>query len=106
MSEKRKRSKSRAASLSPGHNSATLEATVQHLERQLKERDNQIAQLEERICNQEKLLQHRLQCMERLKKERDELRKTNAVLIGKTAELSRKQSIAGSQNGSPVRMGR
>jgi len=37
----------------------------------------------------------------RLQKERDELRAKNALLIGKTAELSRKQSFAGYGGTSP-----
>lgn len=99
MSEKRKTG--RKISKSPSHNSNPL-TNVQHLESLLKLRDERISQLEEKVQDQEVLLQHRLQCMDRLKRERDELRKTNALLIGKTAELTRKQSVGGKFAGSPV----
>ena len=107
MSEKKKSRastgrRSRGSSLSPSHDQHA--ATVQHLESLLKERDEKIIELEAKVQAQEKLLEHRLGCMERLQRERDELRRTNASLIEKTAELSRKQSISG--YGSPRRASR
>ena len=103
MSEKKKsRSgrRSRAISLSPTHNQQTA-VTIEHLESLLRQKDEKIGELEEKLRTQETLLEHRLNCMERLQKERDELRKTNAALIEKTAELTRKQSVG--SFGSPSR---
>ena len=101
MSEKKRfRSgrRSRAISLSPSHN-PNPQAIIQHLESLLKLRDEKISQLEEKIKSQDELVR----CMEWVKKERDDLRKQNAMLIGKTAELSRKQSVGsfGSPPGQP-----
>ena len=106
MSEKKKfRSgrRSRAISLSPTHSQQTT-AIIEQLESSLREKDAKIKELEERLQSQEKQLEHRLLCMERLQRERDELRKTNASLIEKTAELTRKQSVG--SFGSPSRSSR
>ncbi len=98
MSQKKKihsGQRSRAISLSPSHN-PNPQVIIQHLESLLKLRDEKITQLEENIKSQDE----HVRCM---KRERDDLRKQNAMLIGKTAELSRKQSVGsfGSPPGQP-----
>lgn len=87
--------KQRASSMSPTHSSSSQDQNeiIKILEAKLKEKDETISGLQRKLEVQETLLDYRLQCMERLKTERDELRKKNSTLVGKNAELSRKQSV-------------
>ena len=65
---------------------------VGSLENQLALRDTTIADLEKRLSEQ-------VQAVKKLRKERDELRNKNASLVGKLAEVGRKQSLT--NNSSP-----
>ena len=91
--------KERATSLSPSHSQDQY--GIKALEEKLKEKDEMISELKKKLQAQETVLDYRLQCMERLKAERDELRNKNSTLVGKNAELSRKQSVG--SFGSPTR---
>ncbi len=92
MSDKRlSGQKPRALSLSLAQSNPA--SSIPHLENLLKLKDETISELQQKLQDKEVLLQHRLQCMERLQRERDELRKKNSLLVGKNAELSRKQSV-------------
>lgn len=79
------RGRSRAAS------AADLQQKVQELEAQLSRRDADIAELESKLEQQQL-------SVKKLRRERDELRSKNASLVGKLAEVSRKNSI---QNCTP-----
>ena len=66
---------------------------IQELELLLAQRDEKVAELEQRLAEKQ-------QSVQKLRRERDELRNKNAALVGKLAEVSRKQSVA-SSNGTP-----
>ena len=61
---------------------------IKQLERVVEEQEEQIDELRGRIENQQSNLAHRMQCIEKLQRERDELRKQNADLVAKVAQLS------------------
>ena len=93
---KKRNNKSRAASASPAHVNGTSSyprqdpyERIRELEQLLKEKDEQ--------------LEHWRQIIEKLKKERGELRDRNSSLVNKMAEITRKQSVA-SFNNSPPRL--
>lgn len=67
---------------------------IKQLEAQLEERDEEIEKMRTRIEDQQSLLAHRWQCIERLQQERDELRKHNSRLVAKLAEVTRRNSIS------------
>ena len=67
---------------------------IKELEKALEERDRTIAGLKEKIGVLSSDLEHRKQCVDNLTSERNDLRQKNAALIGKLAELSRKQSVS------------
>lgn len=67
---------------------------IKQLERVVEEQEEQIDELRGRIENQQSNLAHRMQCIEKLQRERDELRKQNADLVLKVAQLSRRQSVS------------
>lgn len=89
---KKSSKKGRAISMSPTHHNQQ-EEYIEKLEAQLKAKDATINELTEKLHEQEVALEYRLQCMERLKRERDELRNKTSSLIGKNAELARKQTV-------------
>ena len=59
------------------------------------ELETQLALKDETIQDLEKRLTEQLLTVKKLRKERDELRNKNASLVGKLAEVSRKNSVAG-----------
>ena len=67
---------------------------IKDLEKSLEEKDKTIAGLEEKIKELTRELEHRKQFVDVLTSERNALREKNASLIGKLAELSRKQSVS------------
>ena len=78
-----------------------LLARIQALEKLVAEKDATIHDQEElidelrgRIENQQSTLAHRMQCINKFKKDRDDLRRQNAQQIAKLAEVGRKQSVA------------
>lgn len=66
------------------------EHRIRELESMLAERDAEVANLQGRLAEQGE--SHSMS-IKKLRKERDELRNKNAALVGKLAEVSRKQSI-------------
>ncbi len=67
---------------------------IRQLEEQLEERDKEIEHMRGRIEDQQSLLAHRWQCIERLQQERDELRKQNSQQSAKLAEVTRRNSVS------------
>ncbi len=67
---------------------------VRQLEEQLEERDKEIEHMRGQIEDQQSLLAHRWQCIERLQQERDELRKQNSQQSAKLAEVTRRNSVS------------
>ena len=67
---------------------------IKDLEKSLEEKDKTIAGLEEKIKELTRELEHRKQLVDVLTSERNALRQKNASLVGKLAELSRKQSVS------------
>ena len=87
-------------------NSSDPHERIKQLEKLVEDQEEQIDELRGRVENQQSNLAHRMQVIERLQRERDELRKLNADLVAKVAQLSRRhvQSItAGSSSPSTNR---
>ena len=91
---KRNRSSSKldhgAYSPNPGEQSRK----IKDLEKALEEKDKTIAELQERVKELCSELERRKQFIDVLTSERNALRQKNASLVGKLAELSRKQSVS------------
>ncbi len=78
----------------------TRQRRILELESLLSARNEKVEELENRlslrdvtIADLEKKLGDHLQSVKKLRRERDELRDKNAQLVGKLAEVSRKQSL-------------
>ena len=84
---------------SEGSGSSDPYERIKQLERVVEEQEEQIDELRGRIENQQSNLAHRMQCIEKLQRERGELRKQNADLVAKVAELSRRQSVTSQGSG-------
>jgi chromosome segregation ATPase len=67
---------------------------IKELEKLLGEKDKTIAGLEEKVKALSYELEHRKEFTDVLTSERNALRQKNASLVGKLAELSRKQSVS------------
>ena len=67
---------------------------IRDVEQQLVDRDEEIDRLQSKILEQQNSLSHRWQCIQRLQRERDELRKHNSQLSAKLAEVTRRNSIS------------
>ena len=67
---------------------------IRDLEKSLEEKDKTIAGLEEKIKELSSELERRKHLTDVLTSDRDALRQKNASLVGKLAELSRKQSVS------------
>ena len=79
--------KFRGSSQSPRH------STVLHLESLLKERDEKIMELMVQVHKNENLLEHRQRCVERLEKERYDLRCSNAQLVYQLNVMTRRNGM-------------
>ena len=79
---------------------STTRDTVKLLQEALNARETEIQQLRKKLKGQEGLLLRRMQIISETKKERDDLRRKNAELILKQAEVGRKHSV----NASPPRL--
>ena len=79
---------------------STTRDTVKLLQEALNARETEIQQLRKKLKDQEGLLLRRMQIIAETKKERDDLRRKNAELILKQAEVGRKHSV----NVSPPRL--
>lgn len=77
----------------PSRSTATLKKT-KDFEKALEERDKTIARQAERIGELEKELESRRRFIDDLTAERNDLRRKNATLVSKLAEISRKQSVS------------
>ena len=66
---------------------------IKQLEKLIEDQEEQIDELRGRVENQQSNLAHRMQVIEKLQRERDELRKQNADLVAKVAQLSRRQTV-------------
>ena len=82
-------------------NSSDPYERIKQLEKLVEDQEEQIDELRGTIENHQSTLAHRMQVIEKLQRERDELRKQNAELVNKVAQLSRRQSVtAGSSSPS------
>ena len=82
-------------------NERKLKERVNQLEAALRERDEEIERMRTKVEDQESLLARRAQMVSKTMKERDELRKQNAELILKLAQVGRRQSFSSSGSPSP-----
>ena len=74
---------------------------VRQLEEALDKKEEENDKLRSRIEHQQGVLAHRMQIIEKLQKERDELRKHNSDLVQRLAHVSRKNSVSSSGRPSP-----
>lgn len=88
---KRNRSSSK---LSESFTSGDQSRRVRELEKALEEKDSIIAGLEAQVKELTRELEHRKRLVDDLTLERNALRQKDATLVGKLAELSRKQSVS------------
>ena len=72
-------------------NSSDSHERIKQLEKLIEDQEEQIDELRGRVENQQSNLAHRMQVIEKLQRERNELRKQNADLVAKVAQLSRRQ---------------
>lgn len=90
----RKKVRTRTASAIERQQRVTeLETVLAARDRQLRELETQLALRDATIADLEKILDGQIQSVKKLRRERDELRDKNASLVGKLAEVSRKQSL-------------
>ena len=82
-------------------NARKLRGRIEQLEAALRAKDDEIERLRTKLEDQESLLARRMQMVSKTLKERDELRKQNAELILKLAQVGRRQSISSSGSPSP-----
>ena len=95
---------SKNAATMGSENSSDPHERIKQLEKLVEDQEEQIDELRGRVENQQSNLAHRMQVIEKLQRERDELRKQNADLVAKVAQLSRRQSVtAGSSSPSTNR---
>lgn len=67
---------------------------INEQQQKLQELEFLLTQKDETITDLEKRLAEQLQTVKKLRRDREELRNKNASLVGKLAEVSRKNSIA------------
>lgn len=77
-----------------GRNRSSSSANFEQQQQKIQELEYLLTLREETVTDLEKRLSEQLLTVKKLRRERDELRDKNASLVGKLAEVSRKQSIA------------
>ncbi len=76
-------------------------STIQEQQLKLQELEMLLSQRDDTVADLEKKLSVQLQMVKKLHRERNELRSKNASLVCKLAEVSRKHSVAASNNTTP-----
>ena len=94
--------RSRASSkLSESFTSGDQSRKIKELVKALEQKDSIIAGLEAQVKELTRELEHRKRLVDDLTLERNALRQKDASLVGKLAELSRKQSVTSSYGAFP-----
>lgn len=92
---KRNRSSSKLnGDSSPTNGNGTAAKRIKELEVALQERDKTIAEQKDKIKELSSEVEYRKRLVDDLTVERNALRQKNSSLVGKLAELSRKQSVS------------
>lgn len=91
---KRNRSSSKLDHSAYSPNPGEQSRRIKDLEKSLEEKDKTIAELQEKVKELSSELERRKEFTDVLTSERNALRQKNASLVGKLAELSRKQSVS------------
>ena len=77
---------------------------IKELEKALEERDKTIAEQKDKIKELSNEIDYRKRLVDDLTEERNALRRKNSNIVGKLAELSRKQSVSSFMSSSPPQL--